>query len=197
MQGHNNTNNTNNSTTNSSSSSSSSSSFPAAALVSGCLSGAVSGFLLQPLDVVKTRAQVGTGHPKYWPLVRAIYAQHGLRGFWHGLTASLYRTVPGVGLYFAGLQLWQPRSPLRTWHGHELFDGALVRSMAGLALMPFTVVKARMESGRFRYQSVSHALVNVVQTEGALGMLLPIHRPREWGKKRQYQPFCCLLPCLT
>ena len=75
-------------------------------------------FSLQPLDLLKTRVQERQGL-KMWPevitfylfplvsvlillltKVRAIVRESGVSGLWAGVTPSLWRTVPGVGIYF-------------------------------------------------------------------------------------------------
>ena len=75
-------------------------------------------FFLQPLDLLKTRMQERQGL-KMWPevitfylfpfvsvlipfctKVRAIVGESGVSGLWAGVTPSLWRTVPGVGIYF-------------------------------------------------------------------------------------------------
>ena len=68
-------------------------------LVAGCASAGLTTLLLQPLDLVKTRLQEDRG-ARVATVVRAIVAEGGVRALWTGVTPSLWRTVPGVGLYF-------------------------------------------------------------------------------------------------
>merc|ERR1719498_1268855 len=83
---------------------------------------------------------------------------------------SLYWTVTGVGLYFATLHTWQKISPLNGHRFHSMLDGALARSLASIALMPFTVIKTRMESNHFQYRSVSHAVIDIWRSQGIRGL---------------------------
>merc|ERR1712088_1055267 len=41
----------------------------------------------------------------------AVMTGEGLRGLWRGVLPSLYRTVPGVGLYFSSMH-WICYDPL-------------------------------------------------------------------------------------
>merc|ERR1719466_298478 len=43
----------------------------------------------------------------------AVMTAEGLRGLWRGVLPSLYRTVPGVGLYFSSMH----------WMRHTLCQG--------------------------------------------------------------------------
>ena len=47
-----------------------------------------------------------------------------------------------------------------------IFHLHLSHFAASGVLMPFTVIKARFESGLFNYQSVSHALIQISKKEG-------------------------------
>ena len=96
---------------------------------------------------------------------RSIVQSNGIPGLWRGTTASLLRNVPGVALYFTGLNQFRTFlatspyfAPLRapgssyststlpklTAQGN-LLAGALTRTTVGLILNPFSVVKARYE----------------------------------------------------
>ena len=86
-------------------------------------SGTCSTILLQPLDLVKTRIQqaanlqlaaqaetttttalmVPTTKPTIYSTMRVVIATENVAGLWKGMTPSITRTVPGVGLYFASL----------------------------------------------------------------------------------------------
>merc|ERR1711962_1786602 len=43
----------------------------------------------------------------------AVMTADGLQGLWRGLLPSLYRTVPGVGLYFSSMH----------WMRYNVFNG--------------------------------------------------------------------------
>ncbi|PIK38116.1 putative solute carrier family 25 member 38-B [Apostichopus japonicus] len=74
--------------------------------LAGSLSGTLSTLILQPLDLLKTRIQSSRSSPSQRGITLIfadIYRNHGVFGLWKGLTPSLARTVPGVGLYFCCL----------------------------------------------------------------------------------------------
>ncbi|KGL81726.1 Solute carrier family 25 member 38, partial [Tinamus guttatus] len=130
------------------------------AFVCGSISGTCSTLLFQPLDLLKPRLQ--TVQPSV----------HGLLGLCKGVSPSFARCIPGVGIYFSTLytmkqKLLMDRSPTAL---ESVFLGATSRAVAGICMLPVTVVKTRYESGRFGYGSVYGALKNIYQTEGARGM---------------------------
>jgi solute carrier family 25 protein 38 len=111
--------------------------------------------------------------PSYAALARQVIASDGVFGLWAGLNAGLWRTVPGVGLYFGALGLLRPRRP--NWEAaahplHNVLAGAAARGMVAALLLPLTVVKARMESGRYGYRGVPSALVVIARGEGVRGL---------------------------
>ncbi|GAA6056580.1 hypothetical protein JCM3770_006650 [Rhodotorula araucariae] len=111
-------------------------------LASGAVSGTASVFMLQPLDLIKTRVQqdpapapvastsraVGTSgaaavlqagaapakvqRARIWTTTKDVVRADGVRGLWRGTVPTLYRNVPGVSLYFLSL------SRLRTFMGN-------------------------------------------------------------------------------
>lgn len=145
-----------------------------ASMIAGATSGAACTVLLQPLETLKTRRQVTPSpQPSYAALARRIIAERGPQGLWAGLTPALLRTVPGVGLYFAGIGLLRPRRDAwrpadHPWH--NVAAGAAARGGVALLLLPLTVVKARMESGRYGYPGVVSALRQIYASEGARGL---------------------------
>ncbi|KAH9499875.1 hypothetical protein Btru_076810 [Bulinus truncatus] len=73
-----------------------------------------------------------------------------ISGLWNGLIPSLWRCVPGIGFYFASLH-WI-KSSVESTHPHpleSLLIGAAARTIAGIMVLPFTVIKTRYESGEF------------------------------------------------
>ena len=85
--------------------------------LAGSFSGTCSTILFQPLDLVKTRIQqahysatlisatdgVAMARPSIYSTLRVVIANETVSGLWKGITPSITRTVPGVGLYFASL----------------------------------------------------------------------------------------------
>jgi len=141
------------------------------AFLAGSMSGTCSTLLFQPLDVVKTRLQTAAHSKSMTGELRAIMTDQGLTGLWRGLRPSLYRTVPGVGLYFSSMH-WMRSSICqgRPSTLQSLLIGAAARTFAGSVMIPFTVIKTRVESGAFQYRSVAVALHSIITTEGVRGL---------------------------
>lgn len=61
-------------------------------LIAGCISGVVTRFITQPLDVVKIRTQLQSkdsfdknpATSKWFSTTRKIFAEEGVTAFWHG-----------------------------------------------------------------------------------------------------------------
>uniref|UniRef100_A0A8B9P7B7 Solute carrier family 25 member 38 n=1 Tax=Apteryx owenii TaxID=8824 RepID=A0A8B9P7B7_APTOW len=148
------------------------------AFVCGSISGTCSTLLFQPLDLLKTRLQTlqpsvnGSSRVGMVTLIFRVVRTESLLGLWKGVSPSFARCIPGVGIYFSTLYTMKQkflvdRSPTAL---ESVFLGATSRAVAGICMLPVTVVKTRYESGRFGYGSVYGALKNIYQTEGARGM---------------------------
>uniref|UniRef100_A0A8C3G6W3 Solute carrier family 25 member 38 n=1 Tax=Cyclopterus lumpus TaxID=8103 RepID=A0A8C3G6W3_CYCLU len=145
--------------------------------VCGSVSGTCSTLLFQPLDLVKTRLQTlqsgvqpGSGRVGMMAVLLSVVRTERLLGLWKGVSPSFARTIPGVGLYFSTYyslkqHFFQDSSPGAV--GAVLLGGG-ARTVAGVAMLPVTVIKARFEvsCGRYSYGSVTGALRSVCRTEG-------------------------------
>lgn len=142
--------------------------------MAGAFSGTCSTILFQPLDLVKTRLQKSVNFGTRLGMVTEftnVVRQENLRGLWCGLTPSISRCVPGIGIYFTSLH-W-----LKTSFGSDqphpiesIMMGASARSLAGIIVLPFTVVKIRYESGEFKYRGMFQALGSTYTKEGLKGL---------------------------
>ncbi|XP_077308715.1 mitochondrial glycine transporter isoform X2 [Lithobates pipiens] len=147
------------------------------AFLCGSLSGTCSTLLFQPLDLVKTRLQTQQisslgNRVGMFQLFRKVIRNENLFGLWKGVTPSVLRCIPGVGIYFSTLYLLKQQlfsgkeiSPLES-----VFLGAGSRTVAGVCMLPFTVIKTRYESGNYNYKSVFGAMGSIYRTEGARGL---------------------------
>lgn len=152
------------------------------AFVAGALSGTCSTLLFQPFDLVKTRLQVeevslsparlklGSSNGMLYTFYSVARREHVV-GLWRGLVPSLSRCVPGIGMYFCTLHgLTQHFSSEEPSVGETVLMGACARTVVGITLLPVTVLKARFESGVFKYNSMFHALTSIWKSEGGKGL---------------------------
>ncbi|XP_054615540.1 mitochondrial glycine transporter B-like [Dunckerocampus dactyliophorus] len=145
------------------------------AFMCGSLSGTCSTLLFQPLDLVKTRLQTvqrtmqpGSGRIGMVTVLLNVVRTERLLGLWKGVSPSFMRTIPGVGLYFSTYHsfkqhFFQEKNPGAL--GAALLGGG-ARTVAGIVMLPVTVIKTRYECGRYRYRGVTEALRSVCRTEG-------------------------------
>ena len=135
-------------------------------LAAGAFSGFVSCILLQPLDVLKTRVQeksyrdVGPFNRSLFVLTQAV-SKEGILTLWRG-TGKLYlisvptiiRNVPGTASYFFVLSKMKEffmkhgitnASQNGLSNFGNLACGASSRALVGFLLMPFSVMKVRLE----------------------------------------------------
>ncbi|XP_020787128.1 mitochondrial glycine transporter B-like isoform X1 [Boleophthalmus pectinirostris] len=145
------------------------------AFMCGSLSGTCSTLLFQPLDLVKTRLQTlqknaKPGAPKIgmFSVFIQVIKTEKFFSLWKGVSPSFVRCIPGVGIYFSTFyslkqHFFQDRAPNA---GEAVLLGAGARSVAGVCMLPFTVIKTRFESGCYNYGSVVGALKSMYQTEG-------------------------------
>ncbi|XP_068178231.1 mitochondrial glycine transporter B [Antennarius striatus] len=145
------------------------------AFMCGSLSGTCSTLLFQPLDLVKTRLQTmqknakpGAPNMGMVPVFLHVIRTEKFFSLWKGVSPSFVRCIPGVGIYFSTFYslkqhffLTQEPSAVEA-----ALLGAGARTVAGVCMLPFTVIKTRFESGCYNYVSVSGALKNVCETEG-------------------------------
>ncbi|KAI0329934.1 solute carrier family 25 member 38, partial [Cubamyces sp. BRFM 1775] len=166
-------------------------------LLSGALSGFASTIILQPFDLLKTRIQQPDhlNKLKHSPLspqstlifrtAREIVQSNDVLGLWRGTTASLLRNVPGVALYFTGLNQFRAflatspyfaplRAPSASTYSSStlpkltaqgnLLAGAVTRVAVGIILNPFSVLKARYESSYYSYNSLPQAFMGILRS---------------------------------
>lgn len=84
--------------------------------VAGASAGMSYNFLFFPADTIKSRMQTapvgGSGQPKtFWQEGKALWNQHGLRGFYRGCGITVFRSAPSsafIFIVFDGLKRYLP-----------------------------------------------------------------------------------------
>ncbi|XP_056891723.1 mitochondrial glycine transporter B isoform X3 [Takifugu flavidus] len=145
------------------------------AFMCGSLSGTCSTLLFQPLDLVKTRLQTLQNHVQpggrkvgMFAVFLNVVRTENFFSLWRGVSPSFLRCIPGVGIYFSTFyslkqHFFQERAANA---GEAVLLGAGARAVAGVCMLPFTVIKARFESGFYNYLSVPGAVRSMYETEG-------------------------------
>ncbi|KAI5810129.1 putative mitochondrial carrier protein [Peziza echinospora] len=169
---------------------------------SGLSSGAVSAFVLQPADLLKTRLQQQSTPQQRSTLTKTLKGilngPSPIPTLWRGTVPSVIRTSVGSALYFSVLasireQLASTSSALikasnaAPRHNHSsalvqlsptanLISGAFTRATVGFIMMPVTILKVRFESDMYpQYKSMLSASTSILRTEGVAGFF------RGWG----------------
>ncbi|XP_006914869.1 mitochondrial glycine transporter isoform X1 [Pteropus alecto] len=148
------------------------------AFLCGSISGTCSTLLFQPLDLLKTRLQTlqpsapGARRVGMLALLLQVVRTESLLGLWKGMSPSIVRCVPGVGIYFG--TLYSLKQYLLRGHPPTAMESVILgvgsRSVAGVCMLPITVIKTRYESGRYGYASVYAALRTIYRSEGHRGL---------------------------
>ncbi|KAA0196135.1 hypothetical protein HAZT_HAZT003544 [Hyalella azteca] len=121
----------------------------------------------------------GGGADGMLAIFEQVVRRDNIQGLWRGMAPSMYRCVPGVGLYFSSLHslktaLCEEGRPLGAVQAVLL--GVAARTISGVTMIPMTVVKTRYESDVYRYRGVVEAVRTIYSKEGARGLtcgLLP------------------------
>jgi len=131
--------------------------------VAGAITGLAVAFVESPVDLFKSQLQVqifeekaNPGHARRYKGVidcaSKIFRQHGIRGVYHGLSATILRDIPAVSLYF-GTYEWAKKG-LRNEGEKELASWKLLTagSLGGLtywlATYPIDVIKSSIQSDK-------------------------------------------------
>lgn len=146
--------------------------------VSGSVAGMFSKTVLQPMDLVKTRMQVGR-YAGVGAAMRGVYAEGGARAFATGLTPNLIGSGAAWGVYFytystakghfrARLGLEDPHAELPA--AYNFVSAASAGTLTVFATNPIWMVKTRLQvqpaDGAARYRGVADAFRRIVAEEG-------------------------------
>ncbi|XP_047731920.1 mitochondrial glycine transporter isoform X5 [Prionailurus viverrinus] len=148
------------------------------AFLCGSISGTCSTLLFQPLDLLKTRLQTlqppahGSRRVGMLALLLKVVRTESILGLWKGMSPSIVRCVPGIGIYFG--TLYSLKQYFLRGHPPTALESVILgvgsRSVAGVCMSPITVIKTRYESGRYGYGSIYAALKSIYRSEGHRGL---------------------------
>jgi len=139
-----------------------------ALLACGAASGAFTSLLLTPIELIKCKMQVpATPHmaaelvyssskpPGPLQLIRTVFRNHGLLGFWHGQLGTLIRETGGSAAWFGsyeGVKMLFLRadsslsqiSDVKVWQ--QMLAGAAAGTSYNFVFYPADTIKSRMQT---------------------------------------------------
>lgn len=158
----------------------------------GALAAAISQCFTMPIGVVTTQQQTDKQRRSLLQLIKEVYVQDGIKGFWKGLSVSLVLCInPSItyGSYERLKQIWlggrHYLGPLESFS-----IGVIAKSMATFATQPLIVLKAMLQKkhdrkpqkgaaekpsgddaeAEIQFDSFTHALDHLWKTERFHGL---------------------------
>ena len=106
----------------------------------GLCSGVIVSSIFQPLEVFKMAIIFspkvdGTIANKLKTYLNIVISQHGVKGFWNGLTPAILRSSLGNIFYFLPLRIFEEKFSMTPFAA-----SALARTVGCLAINPLTVL---------------------------------------------------------
>ncbi|ODQ80712.1 hypothetical protein BABINDRAFT_171045 [Babjeviella inositovora NRRL Y-12698] len=149
--------------------------------ISGAIAGVSEIVLMYPLDVVKTRIQllVGTGaNAEYTGLVdcfQKIIRQEGPSRLYRGISAPILMEAPKRATKFAANDEWGKfyRKQFGVTQMNQslaVLTGATAGATESFIVVPFELVKIRLQDKASKYNGMIDVVKTIVRTEGPLAM---------------------------
>ena len=154
-------------------------------VLSAATAGLLSSCTTNPLWVIKTRMQLERekASPSLATIVRTIYSERGVRGFWRGVSASAYgisETVLHFVIYDNLKQQWlDSQLTSGAVRGNErtvrdflalMLCGGVSKTVATSLAYPHEVARTRLREAGNKYNSFWGSLATVHREEGLAGL---------------------------
>lgn len=150
---------------------------PRQTFYAGMLTGAFTAMINAPIERIKCLMQVeqvpnAIKYNGYWDCAKKVYAIHGIRSIYTGLSATLAREIPGSGAYFMTYQyIKQNNTSLFTANQNQTFITFMAGGIAGIAFwivaIPADVIKSRIQTApEGKYQGFFDAIRYLYQRNG-------------------------------
>jgi hypothetical protein len=148
-------------------------------ILNGAIAGCLSVFAYQPFQVVRTSMMVTYDHgknPNMFYMIRRIFTEEGIGGFYRGFTPAMIKTTIGTAIYFATLDaaknVLETSKTARKSHSTNFIASGIARFIQTIAINPIYVIKTRFEVVGFHgYSSFFEAFKRIRAEEGYSGFM--------------------------
>lgn len=165
------------------------------ALLSGFVAGVVGNTMTNPIWMIRTRMQLQANtemgqivYNNYYDVIRSIYQQEGIAGFYRGLQASYWGCTEGAVQFILYEQmktklLSRRNERLRQnnlpetkelTNGMYFWSAATAKMIASIATYPHEVARTRLREqsrmGLYKYSGMWQTIRTVAREEGRVGL---------------------------
>ncbi|CAH0402118.1 unnamed protein product [Chilo suppressalis] len=148
-------------------------------LFAGCVSGVMTRFITQPMDVIKIRQQLqkksafSRSLKRWFGTTRKIFREEGIRAFWHGYTLGQFHSILSVSSQFyvyemATKQVENSQVDIKYKPFLLFLCGALAGGTTATIVMPLEVIRLRQMLVKDQYRGFLNGAKAVYRTGGIL-----------------------------
>ncbi|XP_004932792.1 mitochondrial thiamine pyrophosphate carrier-like [Bombyx mandarina] len=148
-------------------------------LISGCVSGFMTRFITQPLDVVKLREQlkspaVRAADQKEWfKATRKIFKNEGITAFWQGHNVGQIHSMISLTCQFFVYEVSTKAVAVSNVHNRYkpflvFMCGVLAGGSTALLVSPLEVIRVRQMLNKSQYKGIINGAREVYKTRGIL-----------------------------
>lgn len=139
----------------------------------GFIAGSISKTLVSPLDVLKTLIQVSPERRSTASVVKSLWEEDGVKGFWRGNLAGVAKLLPQATIkyfLFEELKKRSERNDEPISDGKRALIGATASVASQLLTYPFDVIRTRMIVNPSQYKGIFQSIFKITNDEGYFGL---------------------------
>ncbi|RCV24025.1 hypothetical protein SEVIR_5G051200v4 [Setaria viridis] len=141
-------------------------------LAAGACAGMTSTLVTYPLDVLRLRLAVQSGHSTMSQVALNMLREEGLASFYGGLGPSLIGIAPYIAVNFCVFDLMKKSVPEKYKNRTEtsLATALLSATFATLMCYPLDTVRRQMQMKGTPYNTIFDAIPGIVERDGLIGL---------------------------
>ncbi|KAL6626447.1 hypothetical protein ACP70R_030173 [Stipagrostis hirtigluma subsp. patula] len=141
-------------------------------LAAGACAGMTSTLVTYPLDVLRLRLAVQSGHSTMSQVALNMLREEGFASFYRGLGPSLIAIAPYIAVNFCVFDLMKKSVPEKYKNRPEtsLATALLSATFATLMCYPLDTVRRQMQMKGTPYNTIFDAIPGVVERDGLIGL---------------------------
>ncbi|CAN0927942.1 Probable envelope ADP,ATP carrier protein, chloroplastic [Linum grandiflorum] len=141
-------------------------------LAAGACAGMTSTFVTYPLDVLRLRLAVETGHRTMTEIALTMLREEGVASFYCGLGPSLLSIAPYIAVNFCMFDLVKKSLPEKYQQTAQasVITAVVSAAVATLTCYPLDTVRRQMQVRNAPYKNFFDAFPGIVERDGIIGL---------------------------